>query len=79
MNTWNDRSPEDSFNGSDRRRQAIVDFWMELDAYEASGGNHWEALHAIRDEVTSSLFDGDLVNAESLTAQAMLLLQSSDW
>jgi hypothetical protein len=78
MTSWNESSP--AFPAPNNRRvQQIVEFWMEVDAFEAAGGNVWEALHALRDEVTSSLFEGDVANAESLTAQALFLLEASGW
>ena len=75
METWNTLSPADSSQDS-IRRQRIVDFWMELDAFEEAGGNSWEALLALRNEVTSSLWTGDLAEAESLTAQALFYLEA---
>ena len=78
MSIWHKLDPAGSAHES-LRRQRIVDFWMELDAYELAGGRTWEALINIRHEVTDSLFRNDLGEAESFTAQALIHLDAAGW
>ena len=58
------------------RRQLIVDWWMGLERSGDAGATTWEVLDVLRDQVTYALMKGaaSLVEAESLTAQAMLLV-----
>src|ERR1043165_7086894 len=61
------------------RRQRIVDWWMNLEPDGDTGRSTWEALDMLRDRVTFCLMREDLGldEAESLTAQALLLIAGS--
>jgi hypothetical protein len=61
---------------SDARRQQLIEFWNGLRTCGDSGATTWEVLDALESEVTGCLYRSprDIDRAESLTAQAALLI-----
>lgn len=61
---------------TERRRKLIIEFWAALESDGDSGATTWEALDRMRERVRTALFrrPPDICLAESLTAQAALLL-----
>lgn len=68
-------SPDDP-QATDARRQQLIEFWNELRTCGHSGATTWEVLDALENEVTGCLYRSppDIDRAESLTAQAALLI-----
>jgi hypothetical protein len=58
------------------RRQLIVDWWCDLHNFGEPGRASWEELGRLEQQVTDSLAKArpDICRAESLTAEAMLLI-----
>lgn len=56
------------------RVEFIIDFWSQLRISDDTGMTTWEELGPLERAVTDSLARSDLAKAESLTAQAMLLI-----
>lgn len=68
-------SPDEP-QATDARRQQLIEFWNELRTCGDSGATTWEVLDALENEVTGCLYRSppDVDRAESLTAQAALLI-----
>jgi len=58
------------------RHQWIIDWWNAFSVCDRPGGTTWEVLDDIQRQVAECLSrePPDLVNAESLTARAMILM-----
>jgi hypothetical protein len=67
-------SPDDP--QSTARCQQLIGFWNGLRTCGDSGATTWEVLDALENEVTGCLYRSppDIGQAESLTAQAALLI-----
>ena len=68
-------SPDDP-KATDFLRQQLVEFWNELRTCGDSGATTWEVLDLLEKDVTECLYRSppDIARAESLTAQAALLI-----
>lgn len=62
------------------RRQALVDWWTQLEMGGDCGSTCWEVLDPIRDAVTACLALGPpaIDKAEHLTARALRLITGED-
>ena len=69
-------SPAELPRTARNRRQLIIDWWIERERSGDAGATTWEVLDVLRNRVTYYLMGGakSLNKAESLTAQAMLLV-----
>lgn len=75
MNHPRELLPDDPVD-TERRRQLILEFWSALYEDGESGAATWEALDRLHERVTTALYrrPPDIGLAESLTAEAMLLI-----
>lgn len=67
----------DGSSPHENRWQLLKEFWQAIDEDLDIGRTHWEDLVRIRDAVTECRDRGDLASAESLTAQAMHLIDGA--
>jgi hypothetical protein len=73
-------SPRDVSSPDQLRRQAIIEWWMQLEMSGDCGSTNWRVLDPIRDRVTACLgFSPPLLDeAEHLTAKAILLVTGDE-